>query len=126
MRLDTAVLVVAGLTVLACAPRRIPGTEIRDTPDTRAVVSAIDAYRQAAEKRDRGKVNFARPRQIDHSNAQREGAHGNDEHQRREQCDEKSQQVCGHATSFIRWAESGRTADAGASGDLAGWGPAPK
>ena len=56
MRLDTAVLVVAGLTVLACAPRRIPGTEIRDTPDTRAVVAAIDAYRQAAEKRDAAAV----------------------------------------------------------------------
>ena len=59
-------------------------------------------HRQAAKKRDGRKVNFARPRQIDHSNAQGESAHGNDEHQRREQGDEKSQQVCGHATSFIR------------------------
>jgi ketosteroid isomerase-like protein len=50
MRLTTAVLAAALL--LGCGPRRIPGTEIRDTPDTRAVVETIDAYRQAAERRD--------------------------------------------------------------------------
>ena len=52
MRLHTAVFAVAGLALLACGPRRIPGTEIRDTPDTRAVVEAIDAYRKGAERRD--------------------------------------------------------------------------
>ncbi len=37
---------------LACAPKFLQGTEIRDTPDTRAVASALEAYRQAMEKRD--------------------------------------------------------------------------
>ena len=49
MRLAT---VAVALALLACAPRLIPGTEIRDNPDTRAVVEAIDAYRKAAERRD--------------------------------------------------------------------------
>jgi ketosteroid isomerase-like protein len=56
MRLHSAVFAVVGLAVLACGPRRIPGTDIRDTPDTRAVVEAIDAYRQAAERRDASAV----------------------------------------------------------------------
>jgi hypothetical protein len=37
---------------LACSPRRIPGTQIRDTPDTRAIYDAIAAYRDAMQKRD--------------------------------------------------------------------------
>lgn len=37
---------------LGCAPRYLQGTEIRDTPDTRAVANALEAYRQAMEKRD--------------------------------------------------------------------------
>ncbi len=37
---------------LACGAHRIPGTTIEDTPDTRAIVATIDAYRQAAERRD--------------------------------------------------------------------------
>ena len=56
MRLDTSALAVAGLALLACGPHRIPGTEISDPPDTRAVVAAIDAYRQAAERRDAAAV----------------------------------------------------------------------
>jgi hypothetical protein len=44
--------VVAGLALTSCAPRRIPGTDIRDTADTRAIIAAIDTYRQAAERRD--------------------------------------------------------------------------
>ncbi len=47
---------VACLIALAafagCSPKRIPGTQIDDTPDTRAVVAVIDAYRHAAERRD--------------------------------------------------------------------------
>lgn len=42
-----AVLAAAG-----CSPKRMPGTNIEDTPDTRAIVGTIDAYRQAAERRD--------------------------------------------------------------------------
>ena len=37
---------------MACAPKFLQGTEIRDTPDTRAVASALEAYRQGMEKRD--------------------------------------------------------------------------
>lgn len=47
-------LLVASLALLAlaCPAHRIPGTDIEDTPDTRAIVGAIDAYRAAAERRD--------------------------------------------------------------------------
>jgi hypothetical protein len=37
---------------LACAPKFLQGTEIHDTPDTRAIADALEAYRQAMEKRD--------------------------------------------------------------------------
>jgi len=37
---------------LACAPRYLPGSDIRDTPDTRAIATVLEAYRQAMEKRD--------------------------------------------------------------------------
>lgn len=49
MRLLAAPL---ALLAVACAAHRIPGTDIEDTPDTRAIVAAIDAYRAAAERRD--------------------------------------------------------------------------
>jgi hypothetical protein len=45
-------LALASLAALACAPRRIPGTEVPDTPDDRAVYDAVRAYQQALEKRD--------------------------------------------------------------------------
>ena len=47
----TAALLCA-LVSAGCSPKRIPGTEISDTSDTRAVVALIEAYRQAAERRD--------------------------------------------------------------------------
>jgi len=47
---------LAFLAVLGCSPRRIPGTEIRDNADTRAIVEVISTYRKAAERRDAGAV----------------------------------------------------------------------
>lgn len=54
MRPPRTALVVSLATLLlaGCAARRIPGTEIKDTPETRAVVATIDEYRKAAERRD--------------------------------------------------------------------------
>jgi ketosteroid isomerase-like protein len=43
---------LAALALAACSSHRIPGTDIRDTADTRAIVDVIDRYRQAAERRD--------------------------------------------------------------------------
>jgi ketosteroid isomerase-like protein len=37
---------------LACAPRLLPGSDIRDTADTRAIASVLEAYRQAMEQRN--------------------------------------------------------------------------
>lgn len=45
-----ALLVLLALS--ACAAKRIPGTDIRDDPDTRAIVAVIDDYRKAVEARD--------------------------------------------------------------------------
>src|SRR5574337_679603 len=47
-RRHAAVLLLAAS---ACA-RKIPGTEIDDTRDNRAIVAVIDAYRRAFEARD--------------------------------------------------------------------------
>jgi ketosteroid isomerase-like protein len=43
---------LAVVLAAACSPKRLPGTEISDNPDTRGVVAALEAYRQAAERRD--------------------------------------------------------------------------
>lgn len=40
------------LLASACASRRIPGTEIPDTPDTRAIIQVMERYRSAVEARD--------------------------------------------------------------------------
>jgi hypothetical protein len=55
MNARTALLAVAALAA-ACSPPRIPGTEIRSTPDTRAVYDVVQAYRAALEARDAGAV----------------------------------------------------------------------
>jgi ketosteroid isomerase-like protein len=44
---------LAALLVLAaCAPHRIPGTDVRDTRDNRAVYEVVRSYQQALERRD--------------------------------------------------------------------------
>jgi len=45
-------LIVPLLLAAACAPRRIPGTEIADTDDSRAVLAIMERYRSALEARD--------------------------------------------------------------------------
>lgn len=40
------------LALAACGTKRIPGTDIRDTQDTRAIIAVIDQYRMATERRD--------------------------------------------------------------------------
>lgn len=52
MNVRTALIALAALAAAACEPRRIPGTEIASTPDTRAVYDAVEQYRQAFEKHD--------------------------------------------------------------------------
>lgn len=39
-------------SLLACASHKIPGTEIDDNTDTRAIFGLMNAYRQAVEARD--------------------------------------------------------------------------
>ncbi len=51
MNVRTALLTLAALAA-ACAPPRIPGTEIPSNPDTRAVYDVVAKYRQALENRD--------------------------------------------------------------------------
>jgi len=47
------VLALGGAALaLACAPRYLPGTDIKDTPETRAIATVLETYRQAVEKRD--------------------------------------------------------------------------
>lgn len=42
----------SSLLLTACAPKRIPGTEIDDTDETRAVIQVMDDYRKAVERED--------------------------------------------------------------------------
>jgi len=52
MNVRTALLSALAVLAAACAPLLIPGTEIRSTPDTRAVYEVVAKYREALEKRD--------------------------------------------------------------------------
>ena len=46
-------LALSALSFLAaCAPKRIPGTEIVDNSDTRAILQVMEQYRSALENRD--------------------------------------------------------------------------
>jgi hypothetical protein len=45
-------LVCALLVLSACGPRYIPGTQINDTQDTRAILEVMERYRSALEARD--------------------------------------------------------------------------
>ncbi len=49
-------LALGVVTVLACSPHRIPGTDVRDSPENRAVFGVIQTYRAAMEKRDAASV----------------------------------------------------------------------
>jgi len=51
-RLLSCLAVSAMVVIGGCSPKRIPGTDIDDSADTRAVVATVDAYRKAAENRD--------------------------------------------------------------------------
>jgi hypothetical protein len=52
MNVRTALLALAVSLAAGCAPRHLPGTEIPDTNDTRAIYDTLERYRQALEKRD--------------------------------------------------------------------------
>jgi hypothetical protein len=56
MTTRTAILALAALAAAGCSARRIPGTQIEDTRDTRAVFDVVQSYRQAMEKRDAAAV----------------------------------------------------------------------
>jgi hypothetical protein len=54
-----AVWIVVPLFVtlsLGCAVRRIPGTEIQDTPDTREILQLMENYRSAVEAKDANRI----------------------------------------------------------------------
>ncbi len=52
----TALVAPLVLAALACTPHRIPGTEVRDTKENRAVYDVVRAYREALEKKDAAAV----------------------------------------------------------------------
>ena len=60
MKLPSPMLgVAAGLLLLVapgCASRRIPGTDILDNDDTRAILQVMERYRAALEARDAGAI----------------------------------------------------------------------
>src|SRR4051812_1683554 len=47
-----ALLIIPLLLATACASRRIPGTEIADTDDSRAILAIMERYRSALEAKD--------------------------------------------------------------------------
>jgi len=53
---------------LACAPRFLPHSDIRDTPDARAIAALLETYRQAMEARDAQAVlALVAPRYLDNA-----------------------------------------------------------
>ncbi|MFN0062469.1 MAG: DUF4440 domain-containing protein [Myxococcaceae bacterium] len=56
-------LFLCGLIALSgCLPRRIPGTDLDDTPDVRAIMTVMELYRSALEAQDaKALVDLADP-----------------------------------------------------------------
>jgi hypothetical protein len=54
-RLALLALLLAAATA-GCSPKRIPGTQIESTADSRAVYDVVQAYRQGLERRDAAAV----------------------------------------------------------------------
>jgi hypothetical protein len=51
---------------LACAPRLLPNSDIKDTPDTRAIATLLETYRQAMEAGDaKAVLALVSPRYLD-------------------------------------------------------------
>ncbi|HLL52385.1 MAG TPA: nuclear transport factor 2 family protein [Myxococcaceae bacterium] len=55
LRLIPVVALVAA-ALCACPARRIPGTDIVDNDDSRAILDVVEQYRSALENRDAGKL----------------------------------------------------------------------
>jgi hypothetical protein len=49
-------LVVLALAAASCAPSLIPGTQVQDTKDNRAVYQVVQSYREAMDRRDAAAV----------------------------------------------------------------------
>jgi len=63
-----SLLLAAALGLSACAPRLLPGTEIKDTGDARAIAALLESYRQAMERGDaRAVLDLAAPDYLDNS-----------------------------------------------------------
>ena len=59
------------LLAVACSPRRIPGTEIRETDDTRAIFDAIHVYAKAMQAEDtKGVLALVAPDYFDTAGTQ--------------------------------------------------------
>jgi len=58
MRSPLAILLVVATAAaaLACQPRRIPGTQIRDTPENREVYALVESWSAAMNQRDAAAV----------------------------------------------------------------------
>ena len=44
--------IAVAVLAVACTPKKIPGTELDDTDDTRAILDVMEKYRLALEQRD--------------------------------------------------------------------------
>ena len=49
-------LLVLALAAAGCAPSLIPGTQLKDTADNRAVYQVVQSYREAMDRRDAAAV----------------------------------------------------------------------
>jgi hypothetical protein len=47
-----SLLLLALVASVACAPKNIPGTELQDTPDTRALLMLMERFRSSLEAKD--------------------------------------------------------------------------
>ena len=52
MPLRTIAVCLSVFAITACTPRKIPGTELEDTTETRAILDVMEKYRSALEARD--------------------------------------------------------------------------
>ncbi len=52
MRMVISLVALLALALTGCAPRKIPGTDLDDTSETRAVIDVLQKYRMAVEAKN--------------------------------------------------------------------------
>ncbi len=91
--MNVRLLLLGSLVLAGCSAKRIPGTEIEDSDENRAILSVMDQYRKALEGRDAEKIIALLDESFEDDLGTATPADDIDYHQLREQLPERLAKV---------------------------------